>query len=121
MKPIHTGTHVKIGKVTHWSSTAGARRSSARRAHCTGPYRTAMRANTSLIQLKCVLQPTGALQYEGISRVAVALTVHLNATESTLLPHLYVHSVPAFVLTLDHFWDEGLASRGASNTLELRH
>jgi len=43
------------------------------------------------------------------------------AAHQTLLPHLYVHSVPAFVPTLDHFWDEGLASRGASNTLELRH
>lgn len=78
-------------------------------------------------QLQCVLQPTGALQYVGVSRVVVALTAHLNATKSVSVVHisltlpLYIHSIPAFVLTLDHLWDEGMAACRASDTLELRH
>lgn len=78
-------------------------------------------------QFQCELQPTGALQYVGISRVVVALTAHLNAAKSVGIVHisltlpLYIHSIPAFVLTLDHLWDEGMAACGATNTLELRH
>lgn len=43
-----------------------------------------MRALSSLAlfgQFQCVLQPTRALQYVGIIRVAVAFTAHLNATK----------------------------------------
>lgn len=39
-------------------------------------------------QFQCVLQPTGALQYVGIRRVAVALTAHLNAAESVRVVHI---------------------------------
>lgn len=43
-----------------------------------------MRALSSLAlfgQFQCVLQPTRALQYVGIIRVAVAFTAHLNTTK----------------------------------------
>lgn len=39
-------------------------------------------------QFQCVLQPTGALQYVGIRRVAVALTAHLDAAESVRVVHI---------------------------------
>lgn len=43
------------------------------------------------------------------------LTVHQH-----LHPHLYIHSIPAFVLTLHHLWGEDPAACRASDTLELR-
>lgn len=45
-------------------------------------------------------------------------TLHLS--HGLRPPHLYVHAVPALVLTLHHVWGEGLTSCGASDTLELR-
>lgn len=39
-------------------------------------------------QFQCVLQPTGALQYVGIRRVAVALTAHLYAAKSVRVVHV---------------------------------
>lgn len=39
-------------------------------------------------QFQRVLQSTGALQYVGISRVAVALTAHLNAAKSVCIVHI---------------------------------
>lgn len=39
-------------------------------------------------QFQRVLQPTGALQYVRIRRVAVALTAHLNAAKSVCVVHI---------------------------------
>ena len=43
---------------------------------------------TPFSQLQSVLQPTGAPQDEGVSRLAVALTAHLNATKSVGIVHI---------------------------------
>lgn len=39
-------------------------------------------------QFQCVLEPTGALQYVVISRVAEALTAHLHITKSVRVVHI---------------------------------
>ena len=39
-------------------------------------------------QFQCVLQPTGALQYVGISRIAIAFTAHLDVTKSVCIVHI---------------------------------
>lgn len=67
-------------------------------------------------QFQCVLQTTRAPQNVGIIWMTVPLTTHFNAAESVGVVHvcftlpLYIHSIPAFVLTLDHLWDKSMAA-----------